>query len=575
MKTRIERAASKPGRFALLLAAWVSICPCWLMAAGQWVPLANPAPNNIGLCLLLSNGTVIGRANSNSWLRLMPDQFGSYTNGIWTNDIALMPTNRTLFASDVVPDGRVFVAGGEHPDRTNSNHAAIYDPVSNVWTPIDPPTSLFNPGSPATNFFSDMISMVTTSGSVLMCPITPTVYGGTLLYNPVSNLWSAGPILADNRRAQSECSWAMLPDGSIITVDTGQTSSQRYIPALNAWIPDASLPVFIWNQIGNGNEIGPALTLPNGQVFYAAGTGSNALYTPSGSTNPGTWTAGPVTPNNMESDDTSGAVMVNGKLLFMAATVCTNGGCFPPWHFFEYDYSAGPTGSITEVSAPSGFGGGSGLFIPFMLDLPDGTVLLSGNGPQLWVYVPDGPPPLPSWKPVVQSITEKPDGSFYLAGTGLNGVTEGADEGDDAQMATDYPLVRLTDGGGHVYYARTYNWSSTGIQTGSTHESTYFTLPPNLPYGSYSLVAVANGIASDPVSFYGPVWVDFNYNPAFPQLGTFANPFSTLAQGISAVASGGTIAINGSVQPSTSPETPTITKAMTIISVHGPSSVGQ
>ena len=56
---------------------------------------------------------------------------------------------------------------------------------------------------------------------------------------------------------------------------------------------------------------------------------------------------------------------------------------------------------------------------------------------------------------------------------------------------------------GNVYFARTFNWSSTGVQTGSTPETTDFTLPAGLPLGTYQLTVVANGIASAPVSFTG------------------------------------------------------------------------
>jgi hypothetical protein len=69
-----------------------------------------------------------------------------------------------------------------------------------------------------------------------------------------------------------------------------------------------------------------------------------------------------------------------------------------------------------------------------------------------------------------------------------------------------------------------------------------------------------------------PVWVDFNYSGI--QNGTYQDPFKTLAQGTNAVASGGTIAINATVQPSRSSETMTISKPMTIISVNGPSTIG-
>jgi hypothetical protein len=98
-------------------------------------------------------------------------------------------------------------------------------------------------------------------------------------------------------------------------------------------------------------------------------------------------------------------------------------------------------------------------------------------------------------------IASNGNGSYHLTGTGLNGLSEGAAFGDDNQMDSNYPLVRFTDGSGNVHYGRTYNWSSTGVMTGTNLVSTDFTLPPNLPAGSY-LEVVANGIASDPVAFY-------------------------------------------------------------------------
>jgi hypothetical protein len=70
-----------------------------------------------------------------------------------------------------------------------------------------------------------------------------------------------------------------------------------------------------------------------------------------------------------------------------------------------------------------------------------------------------------------------------------------------------------------------------------------------------------------------PVWVNFNYSGS--QNGTYQNPYETLSQGASAVASGGTVAINATVQASHSAQTLTISKAMTIISVNGPSTIGQ
>ena len=83
-------------------------------------------------------------------------------------------------------------------------------------------------------------------------------------------------------------------------------------------------------------------------------------------------------------------------------------------------------------------------------------------------------------------------------------MSEGASYGDDAQMAENYPIVQLTSTTGNVYYARTFNWSSTGVATGTTPVTTQFALPAGLPDGQYSLAVTADGIASAPVTFDQP-----------------------------------------------------------------------
>jgi hypothetical protein len=151
--------------------------------------------------------------------------------------------------------------------------------------------------------------------------------------------------------------------------------------------------------------------------------------------------------------------------------------------------------------------------------------------------------------------------------------------GDDCQQDSNYPLLRFTDSSGNVSYGRTYNWSSTGVQTGgqivtveADASDAFFASP-----GAYSVQVVANGIASAPVSLSTPswVWVDFNYDGVF-QFGDFDFPYATLAQGVSAIGTGGgTIAFNASVQPSVSTTPITITNAMNLISVFGQTTIGQ
>ena len=544
-------------------------------AVGFWTPLTSTAPDSVELMLLLPDGTVMGANNpsditgaiGSKWYRLTPDNHGSYINGTWTTRTAAS-YSRLFYSSEILQDGRVFVAGGEY--GTGGSTAEIYDPVADSWTTL--------PSSGQT--FKDSNSKVRPDGTVLVAPVNPTTTRGTVIYDPVANSWSAGPA---TRVTQDETCWVKLPDGSILTADPDNVNSERYIPSSNLWVADAAVPVSLYaNLPGYIGETGPAFLLPDGRAFFIGGAGHTAYYTPSGNNNPGTWTAGPDIPNGLVAADAPGAMMPNGKILCaVAPTPYVDGGGnlqFPtPTSFFEFDPVAN---TFTQVNSPSG-----GLtdnipsYLATMLDLPDGTVLYShveqGNlfyspfGSQLYAYTPDGVP-VPSGKPTITGISLNNDGSYHLTGLGLNGISEGAAYGDDAQMNTDFPLVRLTDGSGNIYYARTYNWSSTGVMTGNSPVSTEFILPAFLPAGPYSLSVVANGIASDPVSFNGPIYVEFGY--AGFQFGTMAFPFGTMALGVANVPVGGEIILEGG---GSSTETMTISKPMTLTAIGAPSTIGQ
>ena len=53
---------------------------------------------------------------------------------------------------------------------------------------------------------------------------------------------------------------------------------------------------------------------------------------------------------------------------------------------------------------------------------------------------------------------------------------------------------------GHVFYARTHDHSSMGVATGSQKITTNFDVPATAETGASTLVVVANGIPSTPVS---------------------------------------------------------------------------
>ena len=501
---------NRPNHFVAQIVLWIclgiaSVFSFGSFAAGVWTPLANPAPDGVELMLLLPDGTVMvadqpgGNDFSASWFLLTPDNHGSYVNGSWSL-LSDMNDTRLDFASIILTNGQVFVAGGEY--GTGFATSEVYDPLADTWTYLPVPASLLDPTLPSPEVgenqgFYDAIAKILPSGQVLIAPDGANIYGGTLLFNPSTSSWSAGPrTIKKVYPDQAEASWVKLPDDSILTVDPSSTNSERYVPSLNQWIADANLPL----DLCTNGEIGPGVLLPNGNAFFFGATGHTALYTPSGNTNPGTWTAGPDIPNGLISPDAPAAALANGKVLCAVEP--------PPIYsastsFFEYDWASntfnavdGPTGS-TYFAVP---------YYTKMLDLPDGSILFSTGGySQLYVYQPDGSQ-IASGKPIISSIIyNTATDSYLLTGKLLNGISEGAAYGDDAQMDSNFPLVRLMDSANNVYYARTYNWNSTSVQAQDRLVSAQFVLPQDLPQANYSLVAVANGIASDPVTLQIPL----------------------------------------------------------------------
>ena len=471
----------------LALASWILLGESGLQAVGTWTALAHAAPAAVDTMLLLSDGTVMAaNAGGRAWYQLIPDNRGSYINGTWRS-LASMHDTRLYYSSAVLRDGRVFVAGGEY--GTGKGTAEVYDPLLDRWSYTALPWQSF----------SDAVSKILPDGRMLVAPVGPIPSGSTVVYDPVADSWLAGGKLFRGSY-QDEASWVKLPDDSILTIDPFGTNSERYLPASNVWINDANVPVPLYDPFGN--ELGAGFVLADGRAFFLGSSGHTAFYAPSGSTAPGAWTLGPDFPNGQGTPDAPAAMMVSGKILCVTSATPSSSNHFPtPASFYEYDPVAN---AFAIVSVPSAL---SNLqqYVTRMLDLPDGTVLFSYSADRLYVYQPDGSP-LASGKPAISGISQNDDGSFHLTGTLLNGISEGAAYGDDAQMSSSYPLVRLTNSSGNVYYCRTYNWSGTSIMTGNRQLTTEFALPPNLVPDTFSLVVSANGNASDPVLFTTTVW---------------------------------------------------------------------
>ena len=333
-------------------------------AQGIWTPLANLAPDSCGgVMILLSDGSVIAKGYTGGndsigaiWSKLTPDIHGSYVNGTWSS-IAPMHDTRLYFSSQVLKDGRVYVAGGEY--GTGGSKAEVYNPLTDVWTMAP------NQGAG----YSDANSEILPDGRVLQAIVGAGSHT-TTIYNPVTNSWMPSPTALGSH---NESAWVKLADQSILFVNVGSTNSERYIPSLNQWIVDAQVPVNLYDPFGS--ECGAGLLLPDGRAFFLGGTNQTAYYTPSGTTAMGTWTAGPNIPNNRGVPDAAAAMMVNGKILCAVSHAPYSSSHIfdPPTWYYEFDYL---TNSFNPVLAPNGSDTTSlPCYYSNMLQLPDGNIL--------------------------------------------------------------------------------------------------------------------------------------------------------------------------------------------------------
>jgi len=469
--------------------------------SSPWQKLPNQPPLldyfdcGPGSPILLTDGTVMLADNGcQDWWKLTPDNTGSYLNGTWTQ-LALLPAGYSplYHSTAVLPDGRVIIEGGEYNFLVPvwTNQGAIYDPTNDTWTPVAPPSGWSTIG--------DAQSVVLFDGTYMQANCCSKQEA---LLDPTSLTWTAtGSGKFDEH---DEEGWTLLPNKQVLTVDayvhqydaTG-TNSEVYVPASGKWHSAGSTMVQLWDSAAacGGRhhasfEVGPAVLRPDGTVFATGanlcGAGHTAIY----DSNTGTWTAGPDFPANLDIADGPAALLPDGNVLMMTSPGIFNTGA----EFFEWDGSnlnAVP-GSPNAATDSSYYGN--------MLVLPTGQILFTDFF-EVDIYTPTGSYD-PSWVPRIQKApsTVSPGGSYVISGHRFNGFSQAAAYGDDAQSATNYPLVRITNRAtGHVFFSRTHDHSSMAVAFGGL-VSTHFDVPANQELGVSDLVVVANGIPSEPVT---------------------------------------------------------------------------
>ena len=493
----------KSSRRLLAVAAALALTPA--VQAATWTQLTNLPPNSAETMMLLTDGTVLAHSYDNPgniWLKLTPDAKGSYVDGTWST-VTPMGTNRIYFASHVTPDGNVWVLGGEYSgpnlDANWTNTGEIYDTKKDTWTPI-----AHHPEAR----FGDDPSMLLDHNKILVGSLSTR---NSFIYDLKTNTWSA-PIPKFNNDRSDEETWVKMPDGKVMTYDlflsisTGGAYADVFDPKAGTWSsrsPSDGTALGSIPQLSSqamGSELGSATVLRSadkkGTVFYTGATGHTATY----SIGTNTWAPGPDIMGTLNgqkklfgSADAPGAQMPSGQVVLAADASPTSGLFQGPTQLFTYD--AG-TGKIDPLSPAFPVTISDPAYVTRMLMLPTGQLIFSYGTGDVWIYTPDGKAPKKA-RPEPQALHFDGDGVFTLTGLRLNGSSAGASYGDDAEMDENYPIVSLS-AGGKVRYARTYDWSSTGIQQKKA-STTKLTLKKGTPAGTHQLVISAAGIQSDKV----------------------------------------------------------------------------
>ena len=477
----------KPSRM-LRFAAVILLAALGTAAAQSWQPLTHQPSFTAGTALLLTDGTVMVHhedANDgfSEWYKLTPDLNGSYVNGTWSQMASLASNYGPLFfASAVLPDGRLIVEGGEQnfANYVWTNMGAVYDPLANVWTPINPPSGWSSIG--------DASSVILNNGTFMLANCCTSQQA---LLNASTLTWtSTGSGKFDEN---DEEGWNLLPGGKVLTVDAyvnqfdpNGTNSEIYDPSSGSWSGAGSTIVQLWDSHGS-NEVGPAMLRPDGTVFATGANGAGAGHTSIYKVSTGTWTAGPDFPDGLDIADGPAALLPNGNVLMMTSPgIFNNGSVFFEWDGTKLNQVPGVPNSAIDSS-----------WYGHMLVLPTGQILFTDYSKDVEIYTSPGSPypGLAASALLAQAVLAR-GSSFVLFGYKFNGASQACSYGDDLQCASNYPIVRITNKAtGHVFYCRTHGHSTMAVgYNGPTY--THLDIPANMETGASNLEVVVNGIAS-------------------------------------------------------------------------------
>jgi hypothetical protein len=392
----------------------------------------------------------------------------------------------------------MIINGGEYNGNSSNNcgsgvwtnKGALYDPAADSWTSVSPPSGWSRIG--------DAQSVVLPDGNYMLANCCSTQQAIASI-SGTSVSWSTTGSGKDD--SNDEEGWTQLPNGDILVVD-----ANTQIGSAPNKVEIYDLSSGTWSSPGNtaqeltdpgSHELGPAVLRVDGKLVYFGAVGHNDIY----NTATGTWTAGPDFPvlngNQYDCADAPAVPLTNGHVLVQASPGVFN----TPSHFWEFSISKKHrNGKLKQVDEPAQAPGTSSFEGVFLV-LPTGQVMWNDSQTQpneLATYTPVGNV-TEKWLPVVSSVsTSLTVGSTNnaISGTNFNGSSQGGAYGDDAQMSTNWPLVRITNNNtGDVCYAKSHDFSTMGVWTTGTTNAE-FDIPNTCETGASKLQAVVNGLAS-------------------------------------------------------------------------------
>jgi hypothetical protein len=130
--------------------------------------------------------------------------------------------------------------------------------------------------------------------------------------------------------------------------------------------------------------------------------------------------------------------------------------------------------------------------------LPNGQILIGGYE----VFNSNGTYQS-AWQPTITNYPSSvsPGSSYKISGTQFNGLSQANSFGDEFTCNTNFPLVQIINNSTkHVFFAKSFDHSTMAVATGSKTVSTHFDVPSGIETGASTLVVIANGIPSAPVS---------------------------------------------------------------------------